>query len=81
MTDDLDDLLGPKPVPADPAAKVQNLYRLALARDPKPDESRFALQFLDAAATSPGPEGERALGPWERLAQVLLMSNEFAFAD
>jgi Protein of unknown function (DUF1553)/Protein of unknown function (DUF1549)/Planctomycete cytochrome C len=60
----------------DPAARVAELYRLAYARRPTADEARLALDFVQ----SPMPEGTR-LGPWEQLAQVLLLSNEFAFVD
>jgi hypothetical protein len=36
----------------------------------------------DAAKDFDGPRvGPRLLGPWEQYAQVLLLSNEFAFVD
>ncbi|HKB04416.1 MAG TPA: PSD1 and planctomycete cytochrome C domain-containing protein, partial [Gemmataceae bacterium] len=60
----------------DPAARVVELYRLAYARRPTADELRVALDFVQA----PPPEGTK-LGPWEQLAQALLVSNEFAFVD
>jgi hypothetical protein len=60
----------------DPATRVAELYRLAYARRPTTDEVRLAVEFVQ----SPPPEGTK-LGPWEQLAQVLLLSNEFAFVD
>jgi len=51
--------------------KVAALYRLALGRGPTPAELALGREFVaDAAA-----------GRWEQYAQVLLLSNEFAFVD
>ena len=36
----------------------------------------MALDFVNGAK-----DGSAAFGPWEQLAQVLLLSNEFAFVD
>ena len=47
-----------------------------LRRQPTADETVLALGFVE----SPPPEGTK-LSPWEQLAQVLLVSNEFAFVD
>jgi hypothetical protein len=61
---------------ADPAKRISDLYRLAYARLPTTDEAELALGFVSE------PPGEGAkLTPWEQLAQVLLLSNEFAFVD
>jgi Protein of unknown function (DUF1553) len=60
----------------EPATRVAELYHLAYARRPTSDETKLALEFVQA----PVPEGTK-LGPWEQLAQVLLLSNEFAFVD
>jgi hypothetical protein len=70
---------------AEEDARVQRLYRQALARDPSPDELQQALAFVrsqpDATAV-PNPDPVSAeFGPWARLAQALLMSNEFSFID
>ena len=54
----------------DPAAKVHRLYHLLLGRDPSAQEEDLALRFVS------DPEGG-----WDRYAQVLLLSNEFAFID
>ena len=56
-------------------AKVMALYQLALGRMPTKDEVALATEFVaddDAMAT---------FGRWPQLAQVLLLSNEFAFVD
>jgi hypothetical protein len=63
---------------ADSAAKISALYRAALARTPSAAETAAAQHFLDsAAADATGSQ----LTPWEQLAQLLLMTNEFAYVD
>jgi hypothetical protein len=60
---------------AAPAEQVKALYRLALGRSPTKAELELATAFVsddDAKAT---------FGRWPQLAQVLLLSNEFAFVD
>jgi hypothetical protein len=61
---------------ANEAEKVNALYRLVLGRNPSDAEATQARDFIRNAATS-----ESGLKPWEQLAQALMMSNEFAFAD
>ncbi|HTN04009.1 MAG TPA: DUF1553 domain-containing protein, partial [Planctomycetaceae bacterium] len=58
------------------AGRVQALYRRAYARDPSPAEAELALQFVQNAPTE-----KIALTPWDRLAQILLLTNEFVFVD
>ena len=78
----------------DARAKVSALNRLVLARQATPEEIQLGLDFLSAAeaadaAGAAKPEGEKdgekkvtaSLSPWEKLAQVLLLTNEFAFVD
>jgi len=48
--------------------RVRQLYRLTLARNPTPAELERGIRFI-------------AGGSWAELAQVLLLSNEFAFVD
>jgi hypothetical protein len=60
---------------ADDAERVTAFYRRALSREPESWEREQALHFVRTAA----PEGQ--LSPWERLAHVLLLTNEFAFVD
>jgi hypothetical protein len=59
-----------------PAAKVDALYQLTLGRAPHSNERDLALQFVAVPI-----EVRSKLGVWEQLAQVLLLSNEFAFVD
>ncbi|HZU39355.1 MAG TPA: PSD1 and planctomycete cytochrome C domain-containing protein, partial [Gemmataceae bacterium] len=60
------------------AARVRALYQLLFGRVPDADELALAQGFLhDADTKMPGDR----LTPWERYAQVLLLSNEFAFVD
>ena len=60
----------------DPAKQIGELYRLVYARQPTTDEMNLALGFVMERPT----DGAK-LTPWEQLAQVLLLSNEFAFVD
>ncbi|MFO0801316.1 MAG: PSD1 and planctomycete cytochrome C domain-containing protein [Gemmataceae bacterium] len=53
----------------DPDEKVTALYRLALGRTPTPAELGIGREYVAAG------------GRWEQYAQVLLLSNEFAFVD
>jgi len=57
--------------------KIDRLYRILFTRKPTPDERSVAKEFLAGA----GAEPHAIFGPWEQLAQVLLLSNEFAFVD
>ena len=56
-------------------AKVAALYRLALGREPTKDEVVLASAFVS------DNDPKAAFGRWPQLAQVLLLSNEFAFVD
>ncbi len=55
---------------ADPAARLERVYRLAYGRPPTPAERNLGLGFV-----ARGPER------WADLAHALLLSNEFAFVD
>jgi hypothetical protein len=65
--------------------RVTQLYRQALSRDASPEELQQALNFVrsqpDYAVTSDANSATTEMGPWARLAQALLMSNEFSFID
>lgn len=64
---------------ADPAKRVQALYRIVLARQAESEEVELALKFIQSP-----PEADQAaskLSPWEQYAQVLLSTNEFVFVD
>jgi hypothetical protein len=60
---------------SDPAKRIAALYRLTYSRAPTTDEAALATEFVKAAGD------EKGLSPWEQLAQVLLLGNEFAFVD
>jgi uncharacterized protein DUF1549/uncharacterized protein DUF1553/cytochrome c len=53
------------------------LYHRVLAREPSSEERELSLRFLREALTTPTEK----LTPWDRLAQVLLLTNEFLFVD
>jgi hypothetical protein len=56
-------------------AKAPALYRVTLGRNPTKDELALAAEFVS-------DDDEKAtFGRWPQLAQVLLLSNEFAFVD
>jgi hypothetical protein len=58
-----------------PTEKVVALYRLILSRNPTKDELALALEF------SANDDPKATFGRWPQLAQVLLLSNGFAFVD
>jgi cytochrome c553 len=60
-----------------PAEKVKGMYRAVLARDPSGDEVQAAVSFVEFESS----QASAGLNPWEKLAQVLLQTNEFAFVD
>jgi hypothetical protein len=60
----------------DAVEKVHALYRRVLSRDPDSGETELAMQFVSAQKTD-----DVKMSPWEKLAQVLLLTNEFLFVD
>jgi hypothetical protein len=82
---------------ADRADAVRRLYRRVLGRPPEPEEVDLAAAFLrrqagpddlrlDGWGPPQGDQGggsrpEPPLAPWEQLAQVLLLTNEFVFME
>ena len=65
--------------PSPPAAgQVQELYARIFARPAESAEVEAGLKFLALPAESSGPA---PLSAWEKYAQVLLETNEFAFVD
>jgi hypothetical protein len=60
---------------ADDAARVRQLYRRALSRDPARGEIDVALDYIHKTA------GTNPDAAWSRLAHALLASNEFVFLD
>jgi len=59
---------------ADPEQRLQRLYRAVFGRAATAREAGLGLAFV--AGQEAGP-----LSPWEKLAHVLLQSNEFMFVD
>jgi len=57
-----------------PHDRIARLYRAALGRNPTDEELTLAKAFVSDKSAAD-------FGPWEQLAQVLLMSNEFLFVD
>jgi hypothetical protein len=62
---------------ATPDEKITRLYRITLGRSPTTTEAKLGRTFVAAAV----PRSDPAFGPWAQYAQVLLLSNEFAFVD
>jgi hypothetical protein len=67
---------------ADPEERMRRLFRQVLRREPSPADRRACGAFVAAATAAADRESQAAsLDPWEQLAQVLLMSNEFMFLE
>jgi hypothetical protein len=64
---------------ADPARRVQALYRVVFARQAEPDEVELGLRFVQKPIAA--SETQSNLSPWEQYAQALLSTNEFVFVD
>ena len=60
-----------------PADRIGRVYRTVLARNPSTEELAMAKAFVESV---PSVDGSKLDG-WELFAQVLLLSNEFAFVD
>ncbi len=76
----------------DPAEGVRKLYLRALGRLPTADELALGVEFVQRQTAGnvaelgkrkrlPAGIGEPLLSPWDQLAQVLLLTNEFMFVD
>jgi len=59
-----------------PDARVRELYRIVVSRDPTGDELEGALAFLGQSQTDTGASGQTA---WRLYCQALLSSNEFIY--
>jgi hypothetical protein len=75
---------------SDPAEAIRRLYRRVLLRVPEPDELAAAEGFLRRQSDPAAPDGWKRsmsgeaggpLSPWEQLAQVLMLTNEFMFEE
>jgi len=69
-----------KDAKGDDAAKIERGYRLAFSRGADPEEIRDALAYL-AASDDTAEQKSNTLTRWDRLAQVMLGSNEFLYID
>jgi hypothetical protein len=65
------------PPESEVAERIRRLYRIVFGREANDEEVALGTTYLQTAASEPA--GEQS--PWARYAQVLLMSNEFAFVD
>ncbi len=68
----------------EPERRIEALYRLLYGRGAETEEVSLGRRFLAAAATQDKEKLEPSAKPltaWEKYAQVLLLSNEFAFVD
>ena len=66
----------------DDAAKIRRAFQVVYGRDASEAEVALGQEFLSQTAPLPGEKPKaKTLTPWERYAQVLLGSNEFAFVD
>ena len=63
----------------EPSKRIGQLYRLVYGRPPTPEETEMGLGFVQSQPAA-GP-GNAGLDAWGRYAQVLLLSNEFAFVN
>lgn len=60
---------------ADDEARIRLLYQRVYSRDPEPAELRIAMQYVQSQEQDASGE------VWQRLAHVLIASNEFVFVD
>ena len=62
--------------------RIQTLFRVALQRDPTPDEAADIMVMLSAMGGDVDTEHENSERlRWQAIAQAVLMTNEFAFVD
>ncbi len=61
-------------------ARVQRAFQLAYGRPAVVDEVQLAIGFLNAKDL-PGEQAANRLTRWDRLAQIVLGSNEFMYVD
>ncbi|MBL8800222.1 MAG: PSD1 domain-containing protein [Planctomycetia bacterium] len=63
-----------------PEERIAAFYRLSYGRKPDASEIALGLRFVNEAEKE-GSQPGKGLAAWEKYAQVLLLSNEFAFVD
>jgi hypothetical protein len=68
--------------PNDRAARVRDLYLIALGRQPAQTEIARALAFVDRYAPPPLSNDEAAVkSAWQALCRVIMSSNEFLYVE
>ncbi|MCC7085851.1 MAG: PSD1 domain-containing protein [Pirellulales bacterium] len=65
----------------DETNRVQRMYAVAFGRSATEAELSLVRQFLHPPASGKTTANQTTLGTWERLAQSMIMTNEFAFVD
>jgi hypothetical protein len=73
--------LGQSDTAAERVRRISRLFRYALGREPSIDELTDALEFVERDEAPQKDASGPPLTRWQQLAQVLVMSNEFAFVD
>jgi cytochrome c553 len=61
-----------------PEERVARIYQVLFGRTPDREDLRLGLRFVEVANRA---HDSRSLGGWEQYAQVLMLSNQFAFVD
>jgi len=61
--------------------QITELYRFVFYRNPSDFEAQAAVRFLRQTEEEQTTEHRSSLTPWEQLAQVLLLTNEWMFVD
>ena len=61
--------------------RVGALYEQVLGRDASADERKAAMAYVRNVVSAKEKEPDADAQAWQRLAQVLLMTNEFMFVD
>jgi hypothetical protein len=69
-----------------PEAEIKQLYRILYQRDPKSEELKSALEYLEMERRQnpedlSGDSNRSSLSPLVRLTQALMVSNELFFVD
>ena len=67
-------------VPIDESQRVEWVFKRAVARLPTADETAAAIAFVHGQASALAADASPEI-PWQRLAHVVLATNEFHFVD
>lgn len=61
--------------------RIALLYHLVFQREPTAKEMALGIAFIQTAESAMAPPNPAHLNAWQQYAQVLLMTNEFAFLE